>query len=82
MTVLGFAIEFAQMIRPGQGCHLPKFDLFWQIGRVAFFVMLLGFVLSMIGIIADTRRRYAVASFCLFFPLALLLMLTSECGLG
>lgn len=76
----GFCVEFLQLERPGQGCHPPTFDLFWQVGRLAFFGMLVGFILSMIGILADARRGRALGALALFIPLFLLIMAAGDCG--
>jgi hypothetical protein len=80
LIALGFVIEFLQMVRPGQGCHPPTFDWFWHVGRLAFFGMLVGFILSIIGILADARRGRAVGAFVLFIPLFLLILAASDCG--
>jgi hypothetical protein len=80
MVLVGFAVEFVQMMRPGQSCHPPIFDLFWRIGSFAFGVMFLGAAISIIGILADARRGYAVTALVLFLPLLLLIVGASGCG--
>jgi hypothetical protein len=80
LVLLGFSIEYAQMMRPGQGCHPPIFDWFWRVGRLAFFGMLIGFILSMIGMIGNSDRGRAITAFGLFFPLFLLILSASGCG--
>ena len=79
LIALGFVVQFLEMVRPGQGCHPPTFDWFWQIGRFAFFGMLVGLILSMIGIVADARRGRAVGAFAVFIPLFLLIVAASGC---
>jgi len=42
--------------------------------------MLIGFILSMIGIIGNSDRGRAVIAFGLFFPLLLLILSASGCS--
>lgn len=79
LVLAGFAVEFLQMLRPGASCYSTELDLFSQIGRIAIYAMVMGFVLSMFGLAADSRPRYALTSFLLFFPFMLLLVLAGDC---